>query len=432
MNGEGSNEGQGRLKTKHISSACAICRKKKIKCDGATPRCSNCILYKQECIYQPTADKRKIQRKDRTAALEARIELLENLLREHGIAVPESNVELLSGLTPVTSLNEIGPETGANLVDDGDGDDSKPKEDSLVDQLSGRMGSLQIADDGQLRFYGPTSNLTILQNGPLSINATALHFSDDHWQQILNQAGVGQHVATELEDHLLKLYFCWEDPSIHVVDERIFWRERTDHAQALISSSTYSRLLTNAMCAVGASFSDRRYPDLPTPLTEFFAKRAKALLDVEMDSPGLSTVQSLVILSAVEAFSVRDARGWLYSGMAVRLATDLGLHVDAQNFVREGIITQEEADMRSMIFWGTFVHDRMWSMYVGRPCALESKHITLAHPQGAVDGAVTKDWYPYIDEYSSSAVPHMSDPLEDIARFNVLLCAKMQSIREVV
>lgn len=34
-----------------------------------------------------------------------------------------------------------------------------------------------------------------------------------------------------------------------------------------------------------------------------------------MDAPCLCTVQALVILSGVEAFLTRDARGWLYSGM---------------------------------------------------------------------------------------------------------------------
>jgi hypothetical protein len=33
-----------------------------------------------------------------------------------------------------------------------------------------------------------------------------------------------------------------------------------------------------------------------------------------MESPNISTVQSLVILSAVEALLTNDARGWLNSG----------------------------------------------------------------------------------------------------------------------
>jgi hypothetical protein len=44
--------------------------------------------------------------------------------------------------------------------------------------------------------------------------------------------------------------------------------------------------------------------------------------------------------------------------MAVRLAVDLGLHLDAGDYVKGGIIDQEEADLRSTVFWGAFVHDR--------------------------------------------------------------------------
>lgn len=53
---------------------------------------------------------------------------------------------------------------------------------------------------------------------------------------------------------------------------------------------------------------------MPEPAGEFFGARAKVLLDIEMDSPNVATVQALVILSAVEAAYTRDARGWLYSG----------------------------------------------------------------------------------------------------------------------
>ncbi len=67
-------------------------------------------------------------------------------------------------------------------------------------------------------------------------------------------------------------------------------------------------------CSIGAAFTPRNRPDLPEPLDDFFAARSKALLELEMDSPSLCTVQAMVILSAVEALLTRDARGWLYSG----------------------------------------------------------------------------------------------------------------------
>lgn len=72
-------------------------------------------------------------------------------------------------------------------------------------------------------------------------------------------------------------------------------------------------------CAIGSAFEARYHPTFitfPKSLAEFFADRAKALLEIELDSPCVATVQALVILSCHEGSSNRDARGWLYSGMS--------------------------------------------------------------------------------------------------------------------
>jgi hypothetical protein len=124
---------------------------------------------------------------------------------------------------------------------------SNAEPDQLVDQLSGRMGSLQIAEDGQLRFYGATSNLHILHNGPLSLSRSKFRSPSEDGAGLLRGAGVGHVVDEGLEDHLLKLYFCWEDPTIHVVEESIFWRERRKCRIEGQVSSLYSEVLTNAM-----------------------------------------------------------------------------------------------------------------------------------------------------------------------------------------
>ena len=76
-------------------------------------------------------------------------------------------------------------------------------------------------------------------------------------------------------------------------------------------------LLTCSRCAIGSAFEARYHPTFitfPKSLSEFFADRAKALLEIELDSPCVATVQALVIMSCHEGASNRDARGWLYSG----------------------------------------------------------------------------------------------------------------------
>lgn len=74
-------------------------------------------------------------------------------------------------------------------------------------------------------------------------------------------------------------------------------------------------------CAFGALYDTKRHESFPLPLSDFFAKRAKIWLDIELDSPRVATVQALVILSSFEAASTNDARGWLYSGMAAPLCS---------------------------------------------------------------------------------------------------------------
>ncbi|OAP65349.1 hypothetical protein AYL99_01321 [Fonsecaea erecta] len=478
-----SSDPQPKRQGKHVTTACLGCRKRKIKCDGTSPRCSNCVLYGQECVFQHGVDKRKIAPKERLQALTSYCQQLESLLIANGIDVPPPpplHIRTVSAAPswPVEAsppqnfpLGISEPDFGISEWPGEDGYDGQPassmtgkplgdgylypesspdvpgidnanselkatapipNEDTLLDQLSGRMGSLQIAEDGQLRFYGATSNLHILHNGPLSLSRSKFRSPSEQGTELLNGGGVGHFVDESIEDHLLRLYFTWEEPSIHVVDESVFWRERLICKGGGQVSSLYSEVLTNAMCSVGASLTSRTYPHLPDPLPDFFATRSKLLLELEMDAPTLSTVQSLVILSAVEALLTRDARGWLDSGMAVRLAVDLGLHLDPEPYVQAGLITSEEGMVRKVIWSGVFVHDRMWSLYVGRPVALDDKHITVQFSaEEASAGRVQRFWTPY-DDSGALDLPRMVDSIDELGIWNVKLCAHMTAIRETL
>jgi hypothetical protein len=74
----------------------------------------------------------------------------------------------------------------------------------------------------------------------------------------------------------------------------------------------------------------------------------------------------------------------------------------------------------------------MWSLYVGRPVALEYKHITLQLPSGTTDKTVDKYWECYVDQPDGGLSIQLPDPIQDMTKYNVLLCAKMESIREVL
>lgn len=106
---------------------------------------------------------------------------------------------------------------------------------------------MQIAEDGQKRFYGATSNLHILHNGPMSLTRSRFSSLQKEGELLLKNRQLDQFVDREFEDHLLKLYFCWEDPSIHVMDEDLFFREREKCKFTQETSYLYSEVLVNAM-----------------------------------------------------------------------------------------------------------------------------------------------------------------------------------------
>jgi hypothetical protein len=254
--------------------------------------------------------------------------------------------------------------------------------ENAIDLLAMRVGALRVDQDGVLRFFGATSNLHLLQNNThLPSYREPRRTANTNSSFILNRAGYSQEVSIELEDHLIKLYLAWEDPATHIINVPLFWEARHKHVSGQRGGyhpSFYSDVLINAMyahelrcfvitcisctdsdtrCALGSVFTSRIVPDLPTPLSEFFACRAKTLLEHEMDSPCVATVQALVILSAHEASFTRDSKGWLYSGMAIRLSIDLGLHLNHTRYVRNGVLDEREAEVRRVTWWGVFMLD---------------------------------------------------------------------------
>ncbi|KAL2821157.1 fungal-specific transcription factor domain-containing protein [Aspergillus granulosus] len=283
--------------------------------------------------------------------------------------------------------------------DDSDSGEEDEAEKDVIEQISHRMGTLKIAGDGHLRFFGATSNLNLVD-----VSATQQRQRPDartvrhDGQDILNHLRVGQSVDQALEDHLLELFFTWQNPSIYVVDKEMYMTARSKWRDELDDTPFYSEVLTNAMCAIGSAFEARYHPTFitfPKSLSEFFADRAKALLEIELDSPCVATVQALVILSCHEGASNRDARGWLYSGMSMRLAFDLGLHLDMTPYVERGDISAFEADVRRVAFWGSYAADHFWGFYLGRPFRMNAGDITVPKPASGLVVGKEGTWRPY-------------------------------------
>ncbi|OMP81655.1 Nitrogen assimilation transcription factor nit-4 [Diplodia seriata] len=134
----------------------------------------------------------------------------------------------------------------------------------------------------------------------------------------------------------------------------------------------------------------------------------------------------MAVLSSHEVGCKRDSRGWLYSGMAMRLAFDLGLHVDMTPYVANGSLSQAEADLRKDAFWGTYVVDHTWGFHLGRPFRINMEGATVSKPSaGAYAG---KQWTPYTSPGSKNSHVVLPDHVKELHRQRVTLAEIMAPV----
>ncbi|KAG9593399.1 hypothetical protein KCU97_g6124, partial [Aureobasidium melanogenum] len=295
-----------------------------------------------------------------------------------------------------TSVRQI--EQTAHQQEDSTSNSGDEENTELVNQLSARLGSLRLAPDGKLRYFGTASNLHLVDNQSRSSENFTLHTpSRVNVQRLLEVADLSQTVDIQLEDHLLRLFFTWHNPSSYIVDEEVFYMARQSWFNTGVQNSYYNDVLKDAMCAIGASFGNHSNMSLityPRSMPQFFSDRAKILLDSHLDSPCVATAQALVILASYEESCQNIARGWLFGGMAMRIAFDLGLHVDSAGYVAQGILTVAEARARQVAFWGCYLSNLLWSFHLGRPFSLDDSEVTVPKPDPKTLPS-NPTWQPY-------------------------------------
>ncbi|RSM06545.1 hypothetical protein CEP52_005676 [Fusarium oligoseptatum] len=84
---------------------------------------------------------------------------------------------------------------------------------------------------------------------------------------------------------------------------------------------------------------------------KFFASRAKIYLDLELQTPTIATLQALVLLCEHEAAQGRDSQGWIYSGIATRILSDLGLQLHGTSPDETKSCGADVADVKARVFW---------------------------------------------------------------------------------
>ncbi|KAF9886280.1 hypothetical protein FE257_011893 [Aspergillus nanangensis] len=189
---------------------------------------------------------------------------------------------------------------------------------------------------------------------------------------ILPDTGIPHTLASAL----LRLHWCWLHPSFLFVYRPAFTRDMPRLLDEDRTGSYCSSTLLKVLCAHSCRFI--RTPDLvwhPSDHHESFQKlserlmsEAKVSLAMEaLNAPSIPTIQALLQQSARDVACGRSSQAWLFSGMAFRMAIDLGVHVSTtklQTYAKS--LSPEDIEIRKRLFWSLYAWDKHISLYLGR------------------------------------------------------------------
>ena len=157
-----------------------------------------------------------------------------------------------------------------------------------------------------------------------------------------------------LIEHFLSLYFCWEYPIFATLSRQHFLADYRAGRRRYCSS-----LLVNAILAIGCSLSGMHETDIGIDSNRQVSGQqlfdeAGRLLVKEDDTPQLTTVQALGIMSIFELSRGNQHESILYSGRSIRMAVEMGLHLNTSI----SQLPQIEIEVRSATIWGAFALDK--------------------------------------------------------------------------
>ncbi|KAG2214240.1 hypothetical protein INT47_000796 [Mucor saturninus] len=176
-----------------------------------------------------------------------------------------------------------------------------------------------------------------------------------------------------IDSNLITLFFRHRYNVFPILPKAIFYR-LLENGDPFIN-----QLLLYSMYCNAAHYSHENAPEANT-----YYWKAKKLLDDDFDTPTLSTIISLCLLSTFESNRhgpgphVSKNRSSVYSDMALRLCYDLRLH-QRYSFHSTGA-TPDMNELQKRVYWSCYCLDKVQSLVSGRPCLLPSKHVKIDFP----------------------------------------------------
>lgn len=176
--------------------------------------------------------------------------------------------------------------------------------------FSSLYGRLHHPANSGTHWYGATSHLHYSRNTLLaSLCRPAKGFPTES-NRVFETAVATSEIDADGEKSLEDLFFSWQNLALHGISQEEYI-EAKDRMKAGQNAQLCSPALVSAILAVSAPLASRtsfRLPKGQRP-AEYFAQRARRLLENEIDNPTLATVHAILVLCIHDMAEANDSRG---------------------------------------------------------------------------------------------------------------------------
>lgn len=312
---------------------------------------------------------------------------------------------------------EQGPDMRDGLISSKYGHVSGRRE-SLGDLMESEEDELDVAqfisinESGSPGTFGPSSALhappyssqsprmASAQNSGLEHRKNALIANAALQRQAEHNIAALPDVAgvpTDLALHLLDVHWARQHHTFLLTYRPAVMRDLQ------LNGPYSSEFLLNSIFACSSKFSAHAGGQQPLFLNKCDQLLAEQSL---LMHPTIPTVVGLLLLGSTYNARGETSKGWLLTGYALRMVYDLGLHLDPQ----ETTDNAEEIEIRRRVFWGAFICDKLQSLYLGRPPAINVR-----------DCQVSRDFLDTFEEMEAftSSAP-LSSSMHSVSTFRQL------------
>ncbi|KXH28465.1 hypothetical protein CNYM01_10576 [Colletotrichum nymphaeae SA-01] len=261
----------------------------------------------------------------------------------------------------------------------------------------GSSENLQVDLEGSLIYHGATSiyraHLGVPAQGSASpsheLSANYVVGPDSNFEHVAEHFGISLY--DELVDDALMQFFKWQYPHFMFIYREAFLR---DHFGDRVRGKYWSSALLLSICALGTLMSpEKRHRDASE---QFFSAAESILIVSGFTKPSIVTVQGFLCLAFYEIGRGNLSKGWGFSGIAFRMAQDMGFQRDPKHWVSHdaSLATEEDLEIRRRIFWGCYTSDKLISLILGRSVYLFYDDAEVETTNRLPDFPEMKPWLP--------------------------------------